>query len=248
MANGFAEALATTPTTHDARVATRFNGPPKSGNGGYAVGLLAKHFDGAVEITLKRPIPLESNMQVVADGATAALFHDGMEIASARATQLELDIPAAVSFEDAAAARAKFAGLEGHPFPDCFVCGTHRHVGDGMCLFSGKIADGVVAASWVPNEEFADADGQIVPEFLGAALDCPGAWAFIDKYGIEGPVVLGRMVFESIAPVHVGGRYSVVGWALGRDGRKLQCGTAIYDADGTLCAAAKATWIQLTSK
>ncbi|MEM8608187.1 MAG: hypothetical protein AAGF92_13840 [Myxococcota bacterium] len=246
MANGIAEAIVTNPTTHDARIASRFNGPPNSGNGGYAVGLIAKHFDGAVEVTLKRPIPLETNMMVVTEGRSAALFHDGSEIASARAATLDVALPEAVSFQEAAAARAEFAGYKAHPVPDCFVCGTHRHCGDGMCLFSGRLADGVVASSWVPNEEFGDADGHVVPEFVGAALDCPGAWAFIDKYGIEDLVVLGRMTFEQFAPVHAGGRYSVVGWALGRDGRKLHCGTAVFDVEGNVCAAAKHTWLQLT--
>ncbi|MEM7436820.1 MAG: hotdog fold domain-containing protein [Myxococcota bacterium] len=245
MAQEVATAFDHTPTTHEALVGARFNGPPKSGNGGYAVGLLAKHFSGAVEVTLKRPIPLEQSLQVVTDGASGAMFHDGTEIASARATELDLEIPTAITFQEAAAARAEFAGYQAHPFPDCFVCGTHRHCGDGMCLFTGKLDERTVASSWVPNEEFADADGHVSAEFLGAALDCPGAWALIGQYDITGPVVLGRMVYESFRPVHAGGRYSVLGWTLGKDGRKSFCGTAVFDADGVLCAAAKATWIEL---
>lgn len=248
MTHGIAGTLTTTgrtPTTHEVRIASRFNGPPKSGNGGYTVGLLARHLDGAVEVTLKRPVPLEEVMQVVTDGALATAFREEIEIASARPTILDMDVMAPVSFEEAAAARTRYAGHESHPFPNCFVCGTHRHAGDGMRLFSGPLREGLVAAPWVPNEEFANADGHVTHELIGAALDCPGAWALLDKYAIDGPVVLGRMVFESLGPVQAGDRHSVVGWAMGRDGRKLQCGTAIFRADGTPCAAAEATWIEL---
>ena len=243
--NGLATAFDQTPCTHEATVAARFNGPPKSGNGGVAVGTLAKHFDGAVEITLKRPIPLDSTMQVVADGRTAGLFHEGSELASARTTKLDLELPTPVTFQEAAAARANFLGYTHHPVPDCFVCGTNRSCGEGMCLFSGELEEGVVATSWVPNEEFADEDGIVADEFIGAALDCPGAWALLGEYEIAGPVVLGRMVYESIHPVYAGGRYVVMGWSMGRDGRKSTCGTAIFDEEGNLCAAAKATWIEL---
>ena len=39
----------------------RFHGPPGMGNGGYSAGLLAEQFAaGPVEITLKRPIPLDT--------------------------------------------------------------------------------------------------------------------------------------------------------------------------------------------
>jgi len=40
-----------------------------------------------------------------------------------------------------------------------------------------------------------------------------------------------------------GGTYSIVARATGRDGRKLYGESAIYETDGTLVAAARATWI-----
>jgi len=245
MAYGFAAAVENTPTTHQVQVGSRFNGPPGSGNGGYTVGMLGKHLGDEVEITLKRPIPMDAAMQVATDGATAALFHEGVEIASARVAELDVDIPEAVSFKRAAAARADYAGYKAHPFPNCFVCGTHRSCGEGMCLFTGEATEGIVASSWVPNEEFADDRGNVTPEFVCAALDCPGAWALIERYGIDGPVVLGRLTYRIDRPIQAGGRYVVMGWALGREGRKAFCGTAVYDSEGNLCAAAKATWIQL---
>ena len=114
-----------------------------------------------------------------------------------------------------------------------------------MCLFTGPYRTGMVASSWVPEAEFVTDQGVIAEELVCAALDCPGAWSLIDRYGIEGPFVLGRMTYRLDKPVHAGERYVVQGWARGREGRKLHCGTAVYDAEGNVCAAAAATWIQL---
>lgn len=232
-------------TTHDERVPSRFCGPPSSGNGGYTVGLLGKHVGNEVEITLKRPIPLDDTLQVVRGAGGATLMHGSTEISSARAATLDIDMPDAVTFERAAEARASYSGYAKHPFPNCFVCGIHRCPGDGMCLFTGSVGEGIVASSWVPSREHETEGGAVSHELIGAALDCPGAWALIERYGIDGPFVLGRMTYRLDAPVYAGGRYVVMGWPQGREGRKSFCGTAIYDAKGTLCASAAATWIEL---
>ena len=233
-------------TSHAARVASRFCGPPHSGNGGYTVGMIGKHLGPEVEVTLKRPIPVDDNMQVLADPAgVASLLHADTEIASARTAELDLDVPDGITFADAAAARANFPGYKVHPFPNCYVCGTNRCCGDGMCLFTGTVGEGVVASSWVPTAEFVTEAGIVGPEFICAALDCPGAWALIDRYGIEGQVVLGRMTYRLSKPIYAGERYVVMGWATGREGRKAFCGTAVYDAEGQVCAAAGATWFQI---
>jgi hypothetical protein len=241
----FAIALAPECQIHRARVASRFNGPPRSGNGGWTAALLGKHVGPEVEITLKRPIPMDRDIQVVCRDGAATLEDGGVELASARPTELDLYVPEAVTFMRAAQARASFAGYAHHPFPGCFVCGTGRGSGDGMCLFTGPIDTGIVAGSWVPEAEFVSADGTIAPELVVAGLDCPGAWALIDRYGIDGPFVLGRMSYRLERPIYAGERYVVQGWALGRERRKSLCGTAVYDADGRVCASAAATWIEL---
>ena len=228
------------------RVAPRFCGPPGSGNGGYTVGMLGKHVGREVEVTLKRPIPLDEALQVRIDERSGAtLDQHGTEIASARRADLDIDIPDAVSFSQASAARSSFPGFSAHPFPGCFVCGTGRCLDDGMCLFTGPVGEGLVASSWIPSGEFASAEGVIAPELICSALDCPGAWALIDRYGIGGPLVLGRMTYRFERPILAGERYVVMGWALGREGRKTFCGTGVYDVDGKICAVAGATWIQL---
>lgn len=240
-----AETLENSLATHDVRVPNRFNGPPGFGNGGWSAALLGKHVGPEVEVTLKRPIPLDRDIQVIANASAGTLMDGDVEIASARSAELDLDIPDAITFAEAARARASFTGYKAHPFPNCFVCGTGRGCGDGMCLFTGPLSKGVVASSWVPPAEFADEDGNVAPELVCAALDCPGAWGFIDRYGIDTPVVLGRMTYRLDKPIQANGRYVVMGWAQGREGRKLYSGTAVFDEDETLCAAAGATWIQM---
>ena len=45
-------------------VPARFNGPLESGNGGYSAGALATFLDGAVEVSLRRPVPLDVPLRV----------------------------------------------------------------------------------------------------------------------------------------------------------------------------------------
>lgn len=234
------------PTKTDpVRVASRFCGPPGSGNGGYTVGLLSQHVGPEAEVTLKRPVPLDEAMYVVSDsGNDAALMHDGVEIAIARKTELAIDIPEGITFARAAAARVGYLGYRSHPFPKCFVCGTGRSCEDAMCLFTGKVDTDVVASSWVPSAELVWRNGEVTPELVCTALDCPGAWSLLSAGGI-GPIVLGRMTYRIGRPIIPGDRYVVMGWALGRERRKSFCGTAIYDAAGEVCAAAYSTWIEI---
>jgi hypothetical protein len=227
-------------------VANRFNGPPGSGNGGYTAGMLGKHLGPEVEVTLRRPIPLDQTMHVfLYEPEEAALVHGGAAIASARRAELDIDIPEALSFSRAATARATYPGYIAHPFPTCFVCGTSRSHGDGMCLFTGIVEEGIVASSWAPTSELTGEDDIVSPELTCAALDCPGAWALISRYGIDGPIVLGRMIYRFERPIYRDGRYVVMGWALGRERRKSFCGTAVYDAQGHVCAVAGSTWIEI---
>ena len=68
-----------------------FNGPRLSGNGGYVGGVMAERFnrhfgtDGAVEITLRAPIPIETPLQVVSTEDTLLLKDGEMLVCEARA-------------------------------------------------------------------------------------------------------------------------------------------------------------------
>ncbi|MGB8222150.1 MAG: winged helix-turn-helix domain-containing protein [Polyangiales bacterium] len=61
-------------------------------------------------------------------------------------------------------------------------------------------------------------------------------------------VVPKRELLEALWPDTIVTESSIqraVSWARGREGRKLFSGTVVYDAHGSACAAAAATWIQL---
>jgi hypothetical protein len=83
----------------------------------------------------------------------------------------------------------------------------------------------------------------VLTQFAWAALDCPGAWAWLAA--LDNPLVLGRLAAVIDAPIVAGRLHIVGGWRLGHEGRKYYSGTAIWRADGTVCARARATWIEI---
>src|SRR6478609_7045434 len=49
-------------------IPSRFNGPAGVGNGGYVCGRIAAYVDGPATVTLRRPPPLDTPMEVERDG------------------------------------------------------------------------------------------------------------------------------------------------------------------------------------
>lgn len=226
-------------------IAQRFCGPPDSGNGGYTAGLLAAQLGGGVvEVTLRKPPPLERELTVVRSGAQVSLQDDGAVVAEARAATLELATPDPVSFERATQISRDYHGLVTHHFPSCFGCGPARASGDGLRILPGtEPPAGPTAAPFVPGLDLGDPHGQVQLPFLWSALDCIGYFAVA---GPDYPIaVLGRMTAEVLAPVRCGEECVVVGWPISREGRKLLAGTALFGADQALRGRAKQTWILL---
>jgi len=226
-------------------IAAKFCGPTDSGNGGYTCGRLAAGLPGPVEVTLRQPPPLDHVLAVQVRGAQHALLDDdGILVAEARHVPFALSLPSSPGLQAATEAAAHYHGLQTHAFPHCFVCGPARASGDGLRLFAGRVADCErVACPWTPHADLADDDGAVKPEFLWAALDCPGAWAWLDE--LERPLVLGRLAVDIAQPVTARQPHIVGGWRLGHEGRKYFSGTAIWRADGTPCAWGRATWIEV---
>jgi hypothetical protein len=44
-------------------------------------------------------------------------------------------------------------------------------------------------------------------------------------------------------PLQLGRRYTVIGWAIAQEGRKLHAGTAIFDATGKVYARSRQLWL-----
>jgi hypothetical protein len=230
-------------------IPSRFNGPPTTANGGYTSGLLATLIGDSAEVTLRKPPPLDRELAIEVVGESSEqqwrLLDGDLLIASARAAQPDVSIPAPVTFDGALAAEAAYEGFTSHHFPTCFVCGTQREVGDGLRLFTGKV-DGreLVAAAWTPEPSIGNDDGYVDPIVVWSALDCPTYFAGRMK-GYGQIAVLGRMTATLSTPIRVGAAYSVVAWPIGKDGRKWEGGSAIFSADGELCAFARGLWVEL---
>ena len=232
----------------------RFRGPPDSGNGGYVAGLVGRELGATAEVTLRAPPPLARPMTLAGDDRKLRLLDGDLVVAEGEALDdLDVAVPAPVAYDAAVdAARSSYVLVhpEHHPFPGCFVCGFERDGDDGLRIFVGPVAGRpVAAAGWVPHPSLADTDGIVCPEFVWAALDCSGGIGsiYVDGEAQEDlpTYVLGRLAARLVAPVHAGTECVVTGWRRRADGRKLDAGSAVHDADGTLLAYARATWIAL---
>jgi len=233
-------------------IAARFNGPPNSGNGGYAAGLIAASIEESVAVRLAQPPPIDRELTVsaLADGRWDVC--DGAAlIATASRRAVELTTPRPPSHAEAVHAAQHFAGRGNPSFAHCFVCGPARNAGDGLRIFPGRLpvpasADAIgsasVAAPWTPDASLADDDGCVRTEFVWAALDCPGYFAVFDAGAFA---LLGELAVRIERRVRVDEPYVVIGWQLQLEGRKRQAGTALFDAADRCCAVGVATWIEV---
>ncbi|HEY2054249.1 MAG TPA: hypothetical protein VGH14_09975 [Solirubrobacterales bacterium] len=232
-------------------VPSRFNGPPASGQGGYSSGVLAEHLEGPAAVSLRRPIPLDEELEVRLENGDAEAIERGGEDGAARLVARAFDaagelvaeaVPAPrlapwdappVGLRAAHRAKNRFVPPGEGFFDQCFVCGRSR--ADGFHLHPGPVAGtDLFASPWTPPKWSADSEGAVLPEHVCAALDCPGYFAL---HGTDRDVAfLARQQSEVHTPVRVGGEYVVVGRPLERAGRKGFAATAILDADGEVLA------------
>lgn len=237
------------------RVARRFRGPPQSANGGYICGCIARLANETVRVRLLSPPPLEMVLHAMAlDAGGFDVLHDGQLVATARRDALPDEaafdpqhfLLAPPDYEQALHASQHFIGLHNHPFVECFVCGPARARGDGLRIFAGPVADAggyarLHAAPWLPDESLAGPDGRVAPEFMWAALDCPGFAAASTDGRL---MLLGDFTAHVDRPVHVDEPCVILAWVLRREGRKCEVATALLDEDGECCARARALWVE----
>jgi hypothetical protein len=224
------------PVTFD----KRFRGPPDSANGGYSAGTLAAFLDGPSEVTLRKAPPLERPLTVVGDSTGVQLLDGEDLVADAVPTSVDVEAPVPVDLGSATAASrsSPFRDRGRHPFPTCFACGPDRAEHDGLRLFAGRVpGTDQYATTWTPDESGA--------AFVWAALDCPSSALIYLDDDRPPPHVLGRIAARIDRAPELGAPHVVMSWLVGRDGRKMFSGSAIYDEESRLCAVARATWIRL---
>lgn len=235
--------------TAEVVVAAQFNGPARSGNGGYVSGLLGERLtrrsgpETAVTVTLRVPPPLGRPLQWRDEPGGAALLDGDTLVAEATLSDLaDVDAVSPVTRAEAADAMAAYEGYVDHPFARCFTCGSARHDGDGLRVFTGPVGDGRVACPWAAHAAFGGEDHLLATAVTWALLDCPGGWAAGIK---QRPMVLGRMTAAIARRPAVGEPCVVVGALRAVAGRKHQTATTVYDADGDLVGRAEHTWITI---
>jgi hypothetical protein len=224
-------------------IPSRFNGPLESGNGGYSSGVVAKFLGGAAEVTLRRPIPLDTPLELVRGDDRVRLLDGDALIAEARsASEVPVEVPAPVSPSDARVASGRYRGTSTGLFSHCFVCGRARE--DSFGVFAGAVADReLVASPWTPPVWTADPTGRVLGEFVWAVLDCPTYFALYTSG--ELPIsVLGRLTVRIDAPVMAGVEHVVIAWPLEIDGRKHHAGSAVLSPAGVPLAIARALLIE----
>jgi hypothetical protein len=229
-----------TATTSTVVVAGRHNGPPESANGGYACGLVARHVDGPAHVNLRRPVPLDTPLEIERHDDGHVTLHDGDALIAEAEPALpldELEPPHRPSLEQARAAGASRPAAWPSAFDRCWVCSPRT---DGLGVIFGPLrerTDMTGAVLEVPGA------GALAPEVVWAALDCPSYTPSL--WGNTTPSLLASLHAELIEPVPAGVPLTVTGWTLGADGRKHRSATAILAPDGRVLARAAALWIQL---
>lgn len=227
------------PTATSTRIVLerRFNGPPATANGGYACGIVARHVDGPAHVSLRRPVPLGTPLELERHDDGHVTLHDGeLLIAEADpALPLDLEPPVRPTVEQARAAVARRPADWPATFDTCWVCSPARQ--DGLGVVFGPLAGHPGATAAVLDA------GAIPPEVAWAALDCPSYTPPL--WGHAQPSLLASMHAELLEPVPAGEPVAVVGWTLGSEGRKHRSATAILGGDGRTLARAEALWIRI---
>jgi hypothetical protein len=224
----------------------RYNGPQASGNGGWVAGSLARVLGtGSVSVSLRAPAPLGVAMSVRwRDDGAVTLENDGTLVAEASMAPLDLDVPKAPDPDEAEAAGAlaqKMSAQEANaPYARCFGCGVARS--DGLRIVAGPVGnEGIVATSWTPP--LLAGSSQLSVEATWAALDCSAGFAWMQRLPARTAIVTARMTAVIDQPLQVGQQYTVIGWPIVQEGRKLHAGTAIFDAAGKVQARSRQLWL-----
>ena len=225
------------------RVAKRFCGPPTSANGGYFAGLIAALSPNTLSVRLKAPPPLDTGLSVIeTQDGRVEVRHGDTVVGEGIPATLDLQRPRAPDQQEAIEASRNYVGFTRHSFPTCFVCGTHRAQGDGLCIYAGEVPGRhLVAAPWTPDPSLDRGDGAVRPEFISAALDCPGYFAVTPGDRV---MLLAQFTVQTERLARVGEPCTVIGWSIGSNGRRHEAGTALFGGDGELCARARAIWIE----
>lgn len=225
-----------------------FQGPTGSGQGGWTAQRLASAVGQPVTVSIRRPIPLETDLSVVE-------VHDGWHLVDPNGPEEPVLIASRwdavfadtepVTIAAAADARTRFPLHHDHPVPVCFSCGLEP---DAMRVHSGELPDGRWATDWTAPEWATDEHGEFDHGALWAAIDCAQAW-YVGNAGGRRHGVTVQLAVEARQPIVAGETYALVAWngtyPNDWDGRKRGAGGAVFANDGTCVARSSSFWIAI---
>lgn len=240
------------------RVPRSRQGQTDKGQGGFTSHRFAAAIGEPVTVSLRRPIPLETDLAVVPaaleGGAGWALVDPRvpeLPILEAQPWSPVFPSTSAVGLREAETARIA-AGVDelDHPAPHCLSCGIGER---SLRVHAGPLGDGRWATpfrlpSWaVPGEE--DGAGHGVDEaFLWMALDCSCGW-YISNSDEERTAVTVRFAVQIHEPLQVDTDYVIVAWNGDHppawDGRKRHAAATLFDADGRVVAESTSLWVSV---
>lgn len=219
-----------------------YAGLPDLVHGGYVAGVLTGALaTDSSRVRLRRPVPAAQELRLERPAPGHVELQDAAGLlADGFAADVLLDVPEPVAPDEARAATGRFPGTTHHPFPRCVCCGPEHP--RGLRVFPGPVSGrAVVAALWVPPEALADERGDLPWTLVCAALDCPQLWALM----VHAPAASTDRVVTAVLetrlerPVRAGLPHVVIGWPIGRDGRRRLAGAAVFGPGGELCAAGR---------
>ena len=214
----------------------RFRGPRRSGNGGVSAGLAAGLLDGPATVRLRRPPPLDRPL-TVQRGSSDVQVMDGEEVVlQARPASGRVEVTADDELLQRTIERGTTPVPEGHPAPECFVCGPRD---DGLGIYPTALdATELWATVWIPDRSVASDGRQVDPQVVWGALDCPAGFAVVraGRAPLTHFPALTEFTVTLDHPVQVGEPVVVWGWSSGQDDDHVDGTTAIIDADGVVRA------------
>lgn len=233
------------PAVSTIRIGHRFQGPSGSGQGGWTAALFERAAGEPLTISIRRPIPLEADMEVAVTDDGWELHHDG-EVILAGVSRTEPFVHTEpVTIAAAVDARRRFPAATEvvHPVPDCFSCGP---VETSMGVHAGPLDDGTgrFAVGWtVPDW---GGGGTADDALLWTAMDCTSAW-YVAYSGSHRPAFTVSYAAEVTRPLRLGETPAVVAWSGAHptewDGRKRGAAAAAFDAGGDCVARSRSFWV-----
>ncbi|MEV6772282.1 PaaI family thioesterase [Nocardia sp. NPDC051030] len=222
------------------------HGYPGVAFGGYVAGLLAGRSSvDTVRVDFRRAVLVETPLLLTAssDGRTAFTSPDDTLLVEATPAELTIDPLPAPSWSDAKRATETALTSPARVRTDCFGCGIDSP--RGLRLFPWSVKERqLIVAAWTPDPTLGDEHGNLPPELVWSALDCPGGLAAWIYSGMGRGALTAALTATQLRPIPAGADYISHAWPLHRDGRKHTVAVALSTSDGELCALAEALWIE----